>query len=199
MKDGKFEVGDRIKCVNKEDSQFLEIGRIYTVSSMAGGRIQVAEGDYPGNKWELSWFKLVKSKGGTVKFREFKVGDKVVRVPGWEYINQDGGEGNIGKVVRDANERGWYGVSWPNGGSYDYQSRSIQSANNQTIKEERTMEISDNILEVFPDSQDAKKVAKRFGEQFGDNDRDRLDLINHKDALLKIIKDEEAEEAKKSK
>jgi hypothetical protein len=59
------------------------------------------------------------------------------------------------------------------------------------FNKESDMNISDNILIVFEKSEDAKKVANRFGKQYGDTDRDLLALKRDKKDLLAIIKDEE--------
>lgn len=64
---------------------------------------------------------------------------------------------------------------------------------NKTKKENNNMDISDNILEVFENSKDAKKVAVRFKGQYGDTDRDLLALRRDAKDLLAIIKKEEDE------
>lgn len=64
-----------------------------------------------------------------------------------------------------------------------------------TTKEETTMNISDNFVEVFDSSAKlAKKMAVRFGEQYGDTDRDLIALERDKGKLMAILEAEEEKE-----
>jgi hypothetical protein len=87
-------------------------------------------------------------------------------------------------------------VRTPDGQKWWYEESKIKLTKTQTTKE-NNMNISDNILTVFEKSEDAKKVANRFGDQYGNTDRDLLALKRDKKDLLAIIKDEEEEEKDK--
>ena len=72
----------------------------------------------PGNGCQCEeCYKRTFSSSETVA-RRLEKGDWVVRGPDWEWDDQDGGEGSIGKVVKDeadGEEPGWVKVRWPSG------------------------------------------------------------------------------------
>lgn len=47
------------------------------------------------------------------------IGAKVIRGKDWEYENQDGGEGNIGEIIKNA-KYNWVTVKWPNNDENKY-------------------------------------------------------------------------------
>lgn len=68
----EFKVGDRVECVEKGDSKFLVLGKLYTISEMSGSKFQFVEGygDFPTHGWKLSWFKLANKQTKTTKKEE---------------------------------------------------------------------------------------------------------------------------------
>lgn len=48
------------------------------------------------------------------------VGMRVVRGPGWEWENQDGGKGSAGTIIDEPSGEGWVSVTWDKGGTYSY-------------------------------------------------------------------------------
>ena len=120
---------------------------------------------------------------------EFKVGDRVECIEKENYSQLEiGGIYTISYIDEDdvgidgAEEDEWP-IAW-------------FKLSTQTTKE-NNMNISDNILEVFENSKDAKKVAARFGSEYGDTTRDLLALKRDKDDLLAIIEAEEKAEKDK--
>lgn len=69
---------------------------------------------------------------------------------------------------------------------------------NPNEKEESTMEIKSNFIEVFnDDAKLAAKMSKRFGDQYSNNtDRDLIALERDKEKLVQILEAEEGEEGK---
>ena len=126
---------------------------------------------------------------------EFKVGDKVEITEIQNGSNRIGEIGTLIKIDIDDDEVP-YLVKFEVGSDWWHREgriKKVSSTKTQTTKE-NNMNISDNILTVFEKSEDAKKVANRFGDQYGNTDRDLLALKRDKKDLLAIIKDEEEAE-----
>jgi len=130
---------------------------------------------------------------------KFKVGDRVVGIDieHGSYIPFCGVEGII-TSASNITSIPLFTVEWDNGKKKEmYGKRFKLATSNQTkTTKEETMNINDNVLEVFENSKDAKKVAQRFGDQYGTTDRDTIALNNDKKKLLAIIEAEEKEEKK---
>lgn len=107
--------------------------------------------------------------------KKIKIGDKVVRGPGWIWGGQDGGEGGVGKVIRSSVES-WWIVRWENGSeqSYPYKAGEyglkIISNKTQTTKENNMKDngIDSNVLAIFGDKLTGNEVVvidRHFTEQ----------------------------------
>ncbi len=141
------------------------------------------------------------------KIVEFKVGDRVKVTKDYDAAET----GMIGTIV-SIPKFGHPGIEFDefmeghdcSGASKSSHGQWVPVSHLETTKEEESnMNISDNIAEVFESStKTAKKVAARFGDQYGNTDRDLLALKRDKPELLAIIAEEEKEakaEAKKKK
>ena len=140
-----------------------------------------------GNHIIISVGEYLKEGGNEVS--KFKVGDRVTR-------KSDGGLYRITFKSGLYNSIEDFNSSDEEGGVHDGDLEPLKlSTSNPTTKttKEKTMNINDNVLEVFENSKDAKKIAIRFGAQYGITDRDTLALKRDKKELLAIIAAEEKE------
>lgn len=136
----------------------------------------------------------------------FKVGDKVECVDidnNASYKKYKGKEGVIERITDKQYEKigkhllhvKWYDSSLPTQGMYG---KRFKLATNKPTQVningfmEETMDYSDNFAEVFDGSAKlAKKMAARFGKQYGGNDRDLIALERDKGKLIAILEREE--------
>ena len=147
-----------------------------------------------------------------LKEEGFKVGDRVecINALGISALNE--GDINIITCLDKQDGESYVGFKGNTSSSANYLSTRFVLVNKRedtnrctdiinqalhNITKEETMTINDNVLEVFKeDAVMAGKVAKRFGTQYGTEDRDALALKRDKKDLLAIIKAEEEEAAK---
>lgn len=131
---------------------------------------------------------------------KFAIGDRirVVSVPG-EPEGAIVGIDNYIHVLRDDGRTG-SGMLIPGYGSaWVVVKLDCELIENQTAKseEEKVMDISNNILAVWQeDAVLAGKISVRFGSQYDNSERSLLALKRNKEALVKILKDEELEAKK---
>ena len=66
---------------------------------------------------------MVSAGAQTGQSEDLKVGTRVMRGPDWEWQDQDGGDGKLGKVIESKADRGsdqWVRVEWDNGYANTY-------------------------------------------------------------------------------
>ena len=104
--------------------------------------------------------------------RAFHVGDQVVRGADWEWDNQDGGVGQVGRVFdfplrNEMHEGGlvdgWLGIEWPNGSRFNYRVGREQSVVH------------------------ASQEGENLGEDGNDEEEITQRLIRHKQVYLNLV------------
>ena len=82
---------------------------------------------------------------------ELKVGDRVVRGPGWVFCDQDGFPGNAGTVIKlDGKDSEWVDVKWDNTGEcgdYMFKKSFLNSGPHIVLEENNEGYWQDPIME----------------------------------------------------
>jgi hypothetical protein len=169
LKEEEFKVGDRVECIN---GTWLTLGSIYTINGVGCD----TKFPYIINNY-------------SIPSHHIKLAPKEVAT------DEDYFEKHQDEICGSCEEAHGCNGSYPDslceGRWCEEMVDEHKDANLNEMEE--TMNINNNVLEVFENSKDAKKVANRFGDQYGTNDRDTLALRRDKKDLLAIIKAEEDE------
>ena len=121
-------------------------------------------------------------------------GLRVVRGPGWEWGNQDGGKGGIGTIASEPDD-GWVSVCWDTGQTYTYRvggegrydlamyspfkSTGLSLTNKQQKVQEARKAMSQSI-------ERANSLIEKSNTKHGNSNTDRTGAIKIRRPVIKI-------------
>lgn len=218
-KGGEDKLGEKIAvhCKTKEEWEGVREKMGYPVKLCAWGAVSASENNkddlciyIPGAGFDHKTHAL--RNGYTIipaseYLGEFQVGDRVECISIDEINGSVWNHASLGEIytVKRVNNDS---LALDGYGGCPKKKRFKKISTNQpkttkkeaSIMSEANVKIGSIFLEVFSNGKQAKKMSDRFGDQYGNNpDRDLIALENDKDKLVKILKDEDAEEAKAAK